>query len=229
MFVIALGALFCLMALSLASSRPGATQQEAGKAPGDPAKGKLLFLKNCSECHGDRGEGRKKEEAPTIGGNDFLITATDRFLTNAILRGRPGTKMNGFEGRLGEEEVRNLVAFLRSLQKARSLDLGDKPMAGGNPARGKGLFEANCVECHGDKGEGKKGPALNNKAFLDDAPDMFLYRTIAQGRKGTPMDPMLRDYGGRLSQKDILDLITFIRQWGSYDAANTQRVGGPAH
>lgn len=209
---------FALMSVGFTATKPAG--KEAPKAVGDAAKGKALFLKNCAECHGDSGEGRKKEEAPAVGNSEFLVVASDQFLMNAILKGRANTKMKGLEGKGTEADAKDVIAFLRTFQKEPSLKLDEKPLAGGNPTRGATLFEANCTQCHGEKGEGKKGPALNNKGFLADAPDMYLYKTITQGRKGTPMDPMLKEKGGKLSQRDVLDLISFIRQWGNYAGEN---------
>lgn len=58
-------------------------------------------------------------------------------------------------------------------------------------ARGKDLYEKNCVFCHQADAIGKAGfaPSLTNPEFLSTASDEFLLGTIRDGRLGTGMPP----------------------------------------
>ena len=58
-------------------------------------------------------------------------------------------------------------------------------------ARGKDLYETNCVFCHQADAIGKAGfaPSLTNPEFLASASDEFLLGTIRDGRLGTGMPP----------------------------------------
>lgn len=94
-----------------------------GVIKGDAAQGAVLYADQCSACHGEKGEGSTE---PSLANPDFLNSATDGFIVATIIRGRSGTKMQAFGIKsadfkpLTSSEVRNLVAYLRSLEKAKS-------------------------------------------------------------------------------------------------------------
>ena len=78
---------------------------------GDVAKGEAIYARECAECHGAEGEGG---EGTALGNPTMLATTPDRFLRLAVAEGREGTKMEGFGGRLADQEIDSVVAFLRS-------------------------------------------------------------------------------------------------------------------
>ena len=78
---------------------------------GDASQGKELYASNCSSCHGNQGEG---VTAPAIADQLFLSSATDSYIKYAIVNGREGTPMQGFKDLLREEDINDLVAYLRS-------------------------------------------------------------------------------------------------------------------
>ncbi len=79
--------------------------------------------------------------------------------------------------------------------------------------RGAGLFQENCVACHGRNGEGVSAPALNDKAFLDGVTDGLVWSLIRSGVPGTAMPSWGQANGGPLTDEDIRDLVAFIRGW----------------
>ncbi len=83
-------------------------------ATGDAKAGAGIFARECASCHGARGTGG---QYVGIGGSQLLATASNGFLRNAIVRGRRGTAMPAFEGKLDDGTVENLVALLREWQK----------------------------------------------------------------------------------------------------------------
>jgi len=79
-------------------------------------------------------------------------------------------------------------------------------------AAGEKLYNKNCLICHGKtgKGEGSRaGTALNSQHFLSSVSDKDLYNYVRFGREDTGMP----GYGPRLSEKDINNLVSFIRDW----------------
>lgn len=78
---------------------------------GDIELGASIYAKNCTECHGENGEGIS---APALGNPMLLATATDHFLRYAISEGRDGTPMIAFKDKLSGEEIDGVTAFLRS-------------------------------------------------------------------------------------------------------------------
>jgi mono/diheme cytochrome c family protein len=51
-----------------------------------------------------------------------------------------------------------------------------------NLTHGRQLYVENCASCHGTRGEGDVGPALNNKRLLKNASDEVLFAIIKAGR-----------------------------------------------
>lgn len=79
-------------------------------------------------------------------------------------------------------------------------------------AAGEKIYIKQCLICHSEsgKGEGKNaGTALNNQNFLSTVSNKDLYQYVKYGREGTAMPA----YGPRLSEKDLHNLVAYIRDW----------------
>ncbi len=90
-----------------------------------------------------------------------------------------------------------------------------KPAVTLNPAAAAGeqLYAQNCATCHGARGEGVTGlgAALRNSQYIKTAGDQAIFATIAQGRKGTAMPAWLQANGGKLTETQINNIITFLK------------------
>ena len=79
--------------------------------------GRHLFADNCAECHGDNGEGGG--DAPTLNAKQFLDSTSDGQIEALVAGGVSGTEMPAwsleFGGTLTDEQVKQLVTYLRSL------------------------------------------------------------------------------------------------------------------
>jgi plastocyanin/mono/diheme cytochrome c family protein len=90
--------------------------------------------------------------------------------------------------------------------------------------RGAQLYVTNCVNCHGERGEGRIGPALEPGARRasgrDDWTDpaklrenqQFVTNTLRCGRIGTQMPPWHVDQGGPLDDERIRQLVVLITE-----------------
>ena len=76
---------------------------------------------------------------------------------------------------------------------------------------GRELYVENCTSCHGTRGEGIVGPALNDKRLLEEASNGVLFATIQTGRPNTTMPAWGQSYGGALTDEDIHAIVDFIR------------------
>jgi mono/diheme cytochrome c family protein len=80
--------------------------------------GRGLFSTNCAECHGERGTGGG--EAPTLNAKQFLSSTTDAQIDALVSGGVSGTDMSAwgldYGGTLTAEQVRQIVAYVRSLE-----------------------------------------------------------------------------------------------------------------
>ena len=92
--------------------------------------------------------------------------------------------------------------------------------------RGAEVFvSTQCATCHGARGEGKIGPALNGTK-LDEA---ALIKSISRGRPGTAMMAWSADLDGPLKRHQITDLANFIKNWDNALVEAAERAhGAPA-
>jgi len=195
---------------------PGADVDAVATARGNATHGGVLYRHNCAPCHGREGEGGI---GVTLNSPTFLGVASDAFLTETIVEGRPDTAMPSWR-RFDSQQVSDLLAYLRAWQplkneRATVLALAEatdeqQRTAGVSANVGATLYKANCVTCHGPDGEGDLGPSLATPEFLTLASDEYLYETLAFGRPGTGM-PSWR----HLSNEDVASLVLFVRTWQS--------------
>jgi len=142
---------------------------------------------------------------------EFLATASDAFLSHAIIRGRPGTSMSAWGASLGGpidegHELRSLVAWIRHWQEAPSVELPQIDLEAQTDIAGT-VYELRCLECHGEGGMGGPYISLNNPEFHASASDAFLLYAIQKGRTGTAMPP----FEDELTQIQMEDLVVWLR------------------
>ena len=103
-----------LLTLSILLSSPIQAQKKGPKQPPakaeQPAKrGRELFAKNCSPCHGANAQGG---EGPNLHG----LKLTDQRIIKTIKDGIK-SEMPSFASRFKDADLRGLVAYLRTLKK----------------------------------------------------------------------------------------------------------------
>ena len=183
---------------------------------GDEGVGRVLYEQTCASCHGPGGSGAT---GPQLANRVFLDSASDAVLRYWILNGRVGTAMMGFgrnaEGpvTLRDDDVADIIAYLRKISKDGAMP---EPRLGiGRSDVGEQIYADSCASCHGPKGEGASGPQLANPYFLDTVSDGFLAATIALGRTGTAMLPMVHGFEGlgQIEPESVQDLVAFMRTW----------------
>ncbi|HTP35081.1 MAG TPA: c-type cytochrome [Candidatus Acidoferrales bacterium] len=153
--------------IALAATILAATAR--GQATGPPSKeparnpltgdaeairqGAILFRQGCVFCHGAGGRGGARGPDLTTGA--WAHGGSDAELARTITNGVPGTQMAANE--LTENEIWQIVAYLRTRQQAPAAQTGD-------PRRGETLFfgSARCSTCHMVNGRGGRvGPELS--------------------------------------------------------------------
>jgi mono/diheme cytochrome c family protein len=99
---------------------PHRVKVEAEKMRSEAAeKGRSLYLTHCARCHGETGGPQKRVRA--INSKKYLEAVDDTILYKIIERGIPRTGMvplgDRDGGPLNPEQIKNLVAFIRSWEK----------------------------------------------------------------------------------------------------------------
>lgn len=91
---------------------PGGPGGGSAPAASDASAGEELFGRNCQQCHNSRGKGGKGPQlvkgAWGPGGAN-----SDDYMFRIIADGRPNTQMGGWRNSLSEQEMRQIIAFLR--------------------------------------------------------------------------------------------------------------------
>lgn len=173
------------------------------------ARGQTIYNQQCVACHGAQGEGGV---GPALNNRTVLKNTLDSVFFAVIRSGVPGTQMPAwsvdFGGPLTDEDVRDLVALLRSWEPTAP---EVKPAAfTPDPGRGAMLFAGTCAVCHGENGVGgENAPRLNDPQRLQALPDDWYRAVIRNGRpaKGMPT------WGTVLSPEQIEDLVSMIAAW----------------
>lgn len=199
----------------------------------------VIYVENCSVCHGAAGEGLGSMPALN---NPALQTAEYGDLFKTIERGRYNTAMVGWHadegGSLNDYQIEELVTLIRyadwsqvgELAAQRGLIPATLPVPevdeallaevtalapeGSQWAAGLQLFAANCTLCHGVNGEGTDlGVPLNSEEVR--AVDLAeLERIIREGVPGT----LMVSWSSSLTPEEIASLAEFLLNWDQISA-----------
>jgi mono/diheme cytochrome c family protein/rhodanese-related sulfurtransferase len=189
-------------------------------------RGRALYATYCALCHGAGGEGYVADNAPALANTDFLDAASDAYLRSAIEEGRTGTPMSAWAsargGPLSDDQVGDIIAFLRSWATTAPIDLTHVSVSG-RPELGERLYAERCASCHGTRGEGITAPQLANAVFQRTASIGYVRYAIEHGRRGTPM----LAFGDTMDSASVDDLVAHVRTLGA--GASTPEIpsGGP--
>lgn len=89
--------------------------------PGDStAKGMSLYKEHCMVCHGPKGKGDgylRLNPPPADLSGSSVIKKSDGELMRTIHEGRPNTAMGAWKWVLSEAETRDVVAYVRTLDR----------------------------------------------------------------------------------------------------------------
>ena len=204
--------------------------------------GKTLYLKLCSQCHGEKGDGegyaaphlRPRPRNFTTGKFKVRTTPngalpTHQDLVNIIRRGMPYTSMPAWPS-FSDQEVSDLAYFITTFspdfsnpEKApKPVQLPSAPKATKESVElGKKLYEDNgCVKCHGTlgRGDGPSAPTL-----VDDWKHPIRPADLAQSwtlRGGSSREDIFRTMSTGLNgtpMPSFLEALTPEQRWAITD------------
>jgi putative heme-binding domain-containing protein len=149
---------------------PAPAEKKAGEPSPEQkaalAEGQALFRGLCTGCHGGAGRGGK---GPDLTDDRWIHGNTDADIARVIREGVAKTTMKKLGESLKEDQIKKLVAYVRSLARAPGESTW-KPYLSGDPKAGRRIFfdpnsKAQCAKCHTVGGEGGRiGPVLDRIA-----------------------------------------------------------------
>jgi len=99
-----------LMMILAACALIGATVP--AKASGDAAAGKAYAVKKCKACHGDKGEGKKKNPPVANLSADDHVKAMQEYKSGA----RKHKMMQNLAKKMSDKEIADVAAYYASLK-----------------------------------------------------------------------------------------------------------------
>jgi cytochrome c oxidase cbb3-type subunit 3 len=131
------------------------------RPPVDPQvleRGRGLYTSTCSACHGADARGGQLGGVNLLRSELVFSDQDGELIFPVVKNGRPGTIMVPLP--LSEPDVKNIAAFLHSLQAAGSNQGGPPPgppvvlnILVGDPKAGEKFFAARCSACHSPSGD----------------------------------------------------------------------------
>ena len=176
------------------------------------AEGKAAFGDNCAPCHGSGGQGQKGY--PNLTAGRWLwggaLDQIQTTITHGIRADDPDTHTSampafGKDGILKREEIREVVSYVRTIDKL-------EPEPGVDVAAGKKVFADNCVACHGEDGKGNTdmgSPNLTTKVWQYGSDIKDLTYTVTYARNST-----MPAWGKRLDPETIKSLAIYVHSLG---------------
>jgi mono/diheme cytochrome c family protein len=189
--------------------RPRRMQDAPALGPGDLTRGRELYGAHCATCHGEQGEGDGPgaaglSPAPTnLAEHDYAPERIAAVLWNGVA----GTAMPAWR-----EHSRDDLAALVAAVRALSPRAPEPALPGDLVQLGQRAYHDNCVQCHGERGDGS-GPAATALAI---APTDLtrqratLARTIETLRSGIPGTPMVA-WTSRLTNAELIAVAQYVR------------------
>jgi cytochrome c oxidase cbb3-type subunit 3 len=151
--------------------------------PQAQAMGQRLFLNYCSQCHGS--DARGSRGFPNLADNDWLYGGDPEIVRESIANGRMGV-MPPLGAALGDDNVKNVVAYVRSLSGLPHDSL--------KAQLGQAQYMQICAACHGPEGKGMQAlgaPNLTDQIWLYDSSEKTITEGVMKGRHvGLEQKPM---------------------------------------
>lgn len=169
-------------------------------------RGGIVFQNYCKLCHGERGDGLAR--ATKLYGNvDLEIGPRPVEYYEKIIRGgglavNRSEYMPPWQDELSDEQIGDVVAYLSVVTNQEK--------------RGEAVFKANCILCHGVKGDGKgRASVLFNpppaNLTKSDKNDEYKKMIITYGGAAMGRSPVMPIWGEQLSSQEIDDVVNYLR------------------
>jgi mono/diheme cytochrome c family protein len=179
--------------------------------PGDSARGRQVYARNCASCHGATGKGDGKGAAglhpkpSNFGEHNY---SADR-LGFALWNGVTGTSMPAWR-ELATEDLVAVAEVVRGFHAAQTEPQIPQVVLG----LGARVYSDRCAQCHGMNGAGD-GPAAGQfpvtaTNFRTQRPGIAAsLSALRNGIEGTPMAP----WSSELSEEELSAVAYYVRMF----------------
>lgn len=181
----------------------------AWPGPADLGRGRVVYADRCASCHGSAGDGDGPAAAALRPRPSNLTEHqyTDVRLAQALWNGVSGTSMPAWRD-LPPADLTALVAVVKSFYEYRE----EPALPPDLVETGARVYEANCVQCHGERGDGRGSAAAEMPMaptdFRQQQPSLDRsLRALRNGVDGTPMAP----WTSRLGAAEIIAVAHHVR------------------
>ncbi len=178
--------------------------------------GKGVYDAKCASCHGKDAKGNpamakmfKVEPDAMNLVNEAALAKTDEELAKIVSAGKG--KMPAYEGKLKPEEIKEVIAYLRSAVSGKA----EEKAKAGKAVDAAPLYKKNCAACHGADAKGNPAMAKMFKVepgaldLVDEATlaksDEEIAKMLTAGKGKMPA------FKAKLTGDEIKALINFLR------------------
>ncbi|HEY3313345.1 MAG TPA: c-type cytochrome [Anaerolineales bacterium] len=184
------------------SPTPGPTMSPLfPQNPPSLASGAAIFVEKCAPCHGDRGLGDgpnagQLQTPPTALGKPEIgrMAAPANWYTT-VTQGKINSFMPPFTGSLDDQQRWDVVAYAISLGGSTSAEA----------EKGKSVYEANCVKCHGPTGNAVESANFTDQALMAKLTQTDIGNFVNKGVGKMP------GFGGLIPDADIFAVAAYVR------------------
>jgi len=164
------------------------------------AMGESVFLAQCSQCHGQTGDGMNGKAADfSKWGNEEGIIATVKNGAKGL--GFPMGEMPA--GLVDDATAKKVAAYVLA-----EVSTAKKPADAAVVAEGKTAFAASCASCHGEDGKGMNGMAADLSTY--GTPKFIAETVLVKGKKGHIGNMPSFEKSGLLNKTQFMAVATYI-------------------
>jgi mono/diheme cytochrome c family protein len=164
--------------------------------PPSAAAGEAIYQAKCAACHGTDGKAQVAG-ARNFTDVDYMRAAAPAEFFRVTTKGKE--QMPAFEKDLSDAERWDVTYYLWHFAVPNAAI-----------AKGKTIFEANCVSCHGADGKGviPQAAPLNNTEYIASRPLSEFYQSVTGGKGIMPA------WQDRLSSQDRWAAVEYVQTFG---------------